>query len=300
MGLTSASECPIFQELLPYMVADSNEEHLLLDDEVVQRYWQELPEAWARKNDKIGMSRWFGFVKAMRSLLPIWHKRLVVVYIMCLNEGLLLDGLPSTLDARISSGAPGSSADEPKARTTHQPEELQALRRATKNTLELQALVMGDPQTHRAVKTILVALGPMNENHSKQNKQCRSEAETAQWLASESAGGAFQVLAQLAGTLCSAGALAEVGLCLDGGLKGVAAGIVLDQDHPALVEENTHAETLGKLVLNMIAREFRSAMWHLHAFPGRFFALLGSPEQQHEVLEEMKAYKSLWDEKTSK
>jgi hypothetical protein len=50
MGLSSASECPIFQELLPYMVADSNEEHLLLDDEVVQRYWQELPEAWARTN----------------------------------------------------------------------------------------------------------------------------------------------------------------------------------------------------------------------------------------------------------
>ena len=102
LSISNPSSCPVFAELAPRILADLGEGGFITE-EALQRAWQSLSEAWQHKAPKVGLRVWFHFVRAMRVYLKIWHARLVVVWFMCLTQGMLKRG-PSDLRLTLAGG----------------------------------------------------------------------------------------------------------------------------------------------------------------------------------------------------
>jgi hypothetical protein len=104
LSVSDSSTCPVFTELAPRILADMGEDGFVSADSV-QRAWESLPEAWRHKAPKVGLRVWFHFVRAMSVYLKIWHARLVVVWFMCLTQGMLKRGPTELKVALVAESA---------------------------------------------------------------------------------------------------------------------------------------------------------------------------------------------------
>jgi hypothetical protein len=102
LSISDPNFCPVFAELGPRILADMGEGGFVAE-EALQRAWASLSDAWQHKAPKVGLRVWFHFVRAMRVFLKIWHSRLLVVWFMCLTQGMLKRG-PSDLRLALAAG----------------------------------------------------------------------------------------------------------------------------------------------------------------------------------------------------
>ena len=178
-------------------------------------------------------------------------------------------------------------------RVQAQPAQLRALRRVTQNTLDLQALVLIDIAACNLVRVIVIVFRPYMEHHSQENNMCRSHQETRQWLCSQVDGGAFSPLQDTVMILQDRGALKSCGLSLTRLLPGVGKG-VLDEKHPAMLEQDVLANSIGKLVMSLLKYASVTAVQYMETYPTRC-ALLDEPEKAPPILANMARCKDLHD-----
>ena len=75
LDLVSPQTCPIYASLRTKILRDRG----MLDEagrlEVDEEVWGSLREAFKRKTQRIGLSRWFGFISSLKEFLPNWNIR---------------------------------------------------------------------------------------------------------------------------------------------------------------------------------------------------------------------------------
>lgn len=140
---------------------------------IVNQVWDTLADAWQKKCDRVGLSRWFAFAKGIRQFMPLWHKRAVGTTYLVLNEGMFKGKSPAELVKLKISAAPVPGEDIASERTGAGPT-LKMLRAATQNTLHLVATVLMDEHMYHIGRLLSCVLQPVQEAHSKQRASCRS------------------------------------------------------------------------------------------------------------------------------
>lgn len=270
MSLTSPHECPLFCALRGRIVQDrglqGSEGEAGFDDAL----FSSLSEAWHRKTEKVGLCRWFHWREAVQSLMPDWTVRYLGDVYQCLTTGLEVKDLP-TLSSRVKLSGHSDAQDVASGPTGAEHADLAALRRASRNTLQLRCAVFGDSGLQGMCRLLVAALAPFHRAHGQQNLKCRSRSEVLDWYWSQSSGGAFTPIADAAEMMRSADFLAECSLDLTSQQTNQLAGA--EAQHPLVCYFSDLASLAGRLVLKLAWRHLNSAIWFLWSFPGSFAAL---------------------------
>jgi hypothetical protein len=116
-----------------------------MDTDVSSSLLKEIRDCWlfARKGDRIGLSRWFGFIHASKPFDEVMHIKLLATTYLCLQLGLLTREAFASL-TRMEMDAV-KDEDQVRVPMAQGNEELGKLRKACANTLELIAAVLSDP-----------------------------------------------------------------------------------------------------------------------------------------------------------
>jgi hypothetical protein len=181
---------------------------------------------------------------------------------------------------------------EEKERTSRLPADLQQLRLATQNTLELVAFFLLDVTVHDTCRAMVQVMSPYMASHSAESKKCRSTAETAEWLAHEAGGGCFDPLQQAVEQISQLSFLQSCGLAVRGYLPGANLKLV-GADHPAVIEQDRLASIVGRLTMNIARRGLNTALFYSRCYPQACFAAL-VPEQAAAVMEDMRCYNDMF------
>lgn len=136
--------------------------------------WRSLPEAFSRKTDKVGVSRWFATHKGLKSFLPLWHRRALVTVYQVVQSGVDRGRAPAELLRYVARAAAGADEDVTKERTGQPAADAQKLRQQTRNTLELVGTVLLDDELLATARIMVMCLDPIQKFHSLQRVQCRS------------------------------------------------------------------------------------------------------------------------------
>lgn len=175
-------------------------------------------------------------------------------------------------------------------RTAAAPDSLKALRRVTKNTLELQAMALNDMTLYRVNQIIVGVLEPYMQSHSEQCKTCRSPAETRKWVVHEFGEGWLDLTHNMVGRLQDEDALSGMGFDLsvlvDGGKP--------TPGHPAIVAQDELANSMASLSVNLLREMVISGFSNSHLYPRGFFALLDD-DLAPGVMREMASYHELFE-----
>ena len=137
------------------------------------KVWNALPDAWQRKTERVGLSRWFAFAKGIAAFIPIWHKRALGTLYQVLCEGMFKGQSPANLVKLRLTSAPGSAEDVSGERTGVTAS-VQQLRAATRNTQELVVTVLMDEHLCKVARMLALLLKPVQMAHSMQRSRCRS------------------------------------------------------------------------------------------------------------------------------
>eukprot|EP00971_Amphidinium_carterae_P352420 6492586-Amphidinium_carterae.1 len=175
----SDSSDPLFQMLVQHMrndmVSFGGRDEMELSDEYI---WGSLREALQRKNDKVGMTRWFGYFESMQSFMAIRSRRLYVVLYIAMTMGMFTNTKLSEL-AKFHHAPPCAPGEDiPKSTTGQDRQEVQKLRASCKNTLAFSAHVLSNHSIWRVNAVLLAIVAPVKEHHRHQNKVNRSSAES--------------------------------------------------------------------------------------------------------------------------
>ena len=288
MNLTSPAECPLFQLLLPKILADTGKDDDFFVEDIEERTFASLGGAFAHKLPKVAVSRWFGIHDTLAALMPIWHSRLLVLMFLAVSEGWVdshAAGMQQTT-AKLR-GAPAGGSDLPKTETSKETEDLKRLRSACRNTLHFTATLLSDGEHRQVLKGILVISGPLRSWHGSQNQVNRSVAEVCTWYKQQACGAVFAPLAQIAGLLLSPATWEEVGLWVSGPQNAS------DLDDPFVLAQNDIASKVCEYAVNLLSRRAREALWHCRGYPGSFAALLDA-ERGPKVMDRMRRVRETW------
>ena len=159
------------------------------------KVWNALPDAWQRKTDRVGLSRWFAFAKGIAAFITIWHRRALGTLYQVLWEGMFKGQSPANL-AKLRLTAAPTRAEDVVGERTGVTASVQQLRAATRNTQELVVTVLMDEHLRKVARMLALLLKPVQEAHSMQLKRCRSCGENQLYRRARGCGvesGAFRV-----------------------------------------------------------------------------------------------------------
>lgn len=188
----------MFMNLYPRILSDTGEEDRVCEPGLDEKVFRGLPDVFRTMQQRIGMSRWFGFLDSAKAFLKVWHARLLVQLYLCLQLGIPLPSGSVDALAKAPSAA-GSSGDLPKEPTSKQSEEVRKLRAACKNAMQhLSTVVLADDHMLFVSKLVCFLAEPVRSWHSEQSRGLRSCDECAGWYCSQALGEWFNSVAAIA------------------------------------------------------------------------------------------------------
>ena len=277
-------EDPLFGQLLPRMAGDLGETSELADPAYARQTFQSLPEVFNKKWEKVGNSRWFGSIKALQDcLLPDWHRRLCIYLILCVSEGLFIQGSQTkVLEARLQHSKPDE--DMPKVPVSEEAEQVRRIRNSCRNTLQLVATLLSDREIHRLAMVIALIAGPTKLSHGITNTEMRSSSECFAWFSKLAAGANMCTMNTIVAILHDSSALECAGI---GDMESLDPSS-LDPRHPVLVADSKPDKSAAAFALALIGRRIKSSAWHERGYPGKFPLLAEEGPDACAVLQEMK------------
>ena len=136
-----------------------------------------LESSWSRKPEKVGSTRWFHYIRAVREFDRHWTIRCLGDLYQCITSGLVTKSAPLTgVKTNIASSSSSSDPAGSKESTGKEESCLKALRRAWKNTMELRIAVFSDESLQDINRIIAACTSPFEKSHGKQVKACRSRS----------------------------------------------------------------------------------------------------------------------------
>ena len=102
--------CSVFYSMLPKIAGDQLEPPDSHDAQWIEDTFRNLPAVWTQKESKVPGSRWFAFFDRAEQFIPKWHSKLVVIYFVLLQLGLLGSSTYASLLNRGLAPAEGAPA----------------------------------------------------------------------------------------------------------------------------------------------------------------------------------------------
>ena len=281
--------CPIFQGLCDRIALEQNLLHLRGSGEYEPRVLDALFAAFERKNSRVAMSRWFGYIDSMGSFCKNWSSRLAIYLYICAQLGLCKQGA-SLEKIRAKLVQRTEEEDLGKATTAEDRESVRVARNMCKNTVEFAATLMWEQETWQVQKGLVEICMHLRMYHSEQNKLNRSAKESLEFFRDSAVGGCIKPIRQtFLGSVQHCGFWSMLGLSTAGcSLAGI------DKEHPLVVSEDEVASRLCTLALNLAKHRLRHAGWHTAGVG--FPAGLVHEVEGDNVLDKMQAHKIVWDE----
>lgn len=189
LGSLTPEQDDLFQLVLPGMLADADEQHMIAEPGIQELMRERLKEGmcWHRKFDHVSTNRFFGALRRFRlDEDKLWHSRLYGLMACCLEVGLLSkSSVTATLrDARFAPPAEAGSRSTSKAW-----DEARVVKAAAQNTLHMTLLVYGNVENQWRQRIIGFAAAPVEDWHSAQNKLLRDAGSNEAWLYEQFASG---------------------------------------------------------------------------------------------------------------
>ena len=294
--LASARD-PIFVWLLPRILSDRGQLHRLCENNIAQEVWDSLPEAWCwhKRGDKVGMSRFFGFVKCSFPYQRIFHTKLLGMIYLGIQEGwltkaALMKAKKIHLKTKTSSsGCKKTSMKESNA-------EVSKLFKGC-NGLQVVTMAKLDPDTYFIQDMVLISVAPLMNWHSTQNKVLRSCSGASEWLIEQTSGEFLKPLCQIFANLWDESCLRDTGFIVNehSDMVPFSGSQPVDCNHPFMVEQDARAGTMMVFHLNLIGSRIRRFFWALRGWPTQS-CLMGhsNAEKRKETIERLKADYNNW------
>ena len=84
--------CPIFAGLIDRMTHEQGLSHMKGAAHFHELLFESLSSAFKHKNERVAMSRWFGYIDSMSTFARQWSSRLCIYLYLCAQLGLLRQG----------------------------------------------------------------------------------------------------------------------------------------------------------------------------------------------------------------
>ncbi len=138
-GVASEPHDPLLSHFFPHIAEEQDLD--ALDMEAEEEIRLKIGLCTQKKNQKVGLTRWFHYITAVHHFTRIWSQRLVVCMYVALSLGLFLDG-----QAALQLKLPVRSADEDveKSTTAEDKEAVRKARASAKNTFEFVCVMLHD------------------------------------------------------------------------------------------------------------------------------------------------------------
>ena len=293
------TRCPIFTALLEPILRDQGEEHRKGEEGIARIVWDGLEAAWAKKAPKVAPSRWFGLIKSLHDFLPLWHRRLLTNLYLCYTTGLKVHADKNSIIKEMGREVVPETVepeDSEKQSTGREHPLLRRLRKASKNTLQLQTTILADEGMRCLSKVVTEVFSPLELGHGVQVRDCKSVGASAEWYQKQATGDCLATLSETLQRLSNPKVLSDIGFSLSTDIPGTGGGPIVDPLHPALAQENKLATLMGELTRNLAANMLHKLLWHAAGFPGCLVALL-SAKHGPPLLERMRMVYKVWHEK---
>ena len=289
-GVGSASD-PLFQELYPKILMDMGMMDSLGVEDMDQYIFDTIPDAVAIKNQRVALSRWFGWVDSAKKMIPLWHRRLLIYLYISISQGWVSPGSAAEFINHAVKAQTSNDTGVNETRTARDLPEFQHMRSKCKNGLHLATSIMVDPDVYYMVKSILELLQPCWAEHGSTSSTLHDVDSSADWYCKQATGEAFTPIRQVAELLNSPSFCEGAGLWVQGcPLTADVASI----DGHAVDFGNAMASQLGKLALSLMLQRWRSCVMYTQGLPLRLAALL-SPSGAGDVLDFMQRLDTAWN-----
>ena len=220
------SSCPILRgsstdilEDLALDVGDDMEVEIdCMADGVERELHRSLHFAVMRKFPKVGMCRWFQFVKHVRELLRLWTMRWVIItyYLITLGQRTLQHaGLLAGAAAHLKERDEEDDI-EAGVSTKMDREEVQKIRTAAKNNLGFCHTMLSFRKLWRALLAVCTVCGHAERFERQHTAANRSASESATWWSERAGDKGFEHIGEIFGELSDPNLLMQMGCHFEG------------------------------------------------------------------------------------
>ena len=217
----------LYQFFYPLIVADVHPTSLPADYGMISHVkatWQAFPlmGIFVRKPGRIKMARWFQWFDIVSPFLDAWHALLMVLAWKLMQDGTIskledLQRNQAAIDANIAEAKAEEAARkaaglQKKATVRHSNSEVDALRKVTKNTPHLSAMLLYNRRLYIIILIIKAVLQPIRDRHAEEVVMLRTAKGTLHFYTSMHGGVYDQVLASVVNTMQDADFVVSLGL----------------------------------------------------------------------------------------
>ena len=247
-----------------------------------EELWDTVPLAAERKSDRIGLSRWFGWVVGVRHFMRMRVRRLLLSIYVAVNLDYFKGGRFSTISASLLSDKSSTTVD--KESTAVESDEVRSLRQKSGNTFAFCATLLADRWLWVQIAGISELLLCVQKFHSHQNKLNRSASESLDFWVQAVATGGLEELNAIITKLHSKEFARGLGLKV-WDLEG--KGTRVAREDPEAQQGNDIAAVCGRLAVSLLLRRSRS-LAELTLYPISFLKLLSPGVDAPAFMDELK------------
>eukprot|EP00971_Amphidinium_carterae_P347707 6489836-Amphidinium_carterae.1 len=272
-------DCVVWQGHLPQVLAEMGEEPMIEGaEERNAALFYSLSDCVERKVERVGMSRWFQYVSAVRAFLRMWSRRCVVLIYICLMLGTFRQcHYLQELQLPVTGKVDGE--DVAKSSTKDDQEHIRKLRAKCSNSLEFAAIMLSDRRLYK-INVIISTIGQsIQEWHSNQNVQNRSSKASCQWWSDMAVERGRTHLDKMMACLRDRDFMIALELHIT---TAPAELLSIDYQDPLVDKEDEIAQKVGSLVIAVLSRRIRTLSWH-EGLPGIWPALLVESEREQAI-----------------
>ena len=251
--------------------------------------WSSMPLAVTKKTCKVATTRWFQYVVSVAVFMRTRVRRLLLSLFVSLQLGMFRHGRAADM-VKVQVAATKDGEDIPKASTSVDQPEVQAMRRACANTFCFTTSMLADGHIWRLNRIITELLQPLQQWHSEQNRTNRSPAESLKWWSDMSTAQGLRHINATIAKMRERDFLRSLRLEL--GPNSLDRDVDT-MDEVAMDAQNELCEVIGKLSTEIICRRLRTISEYMSP-PFNFPGLLGpNPDK---ILDNIKVSWQLWEE----
>ena len=264
------STCPLFQQMLPFMLQDRGWSHRMGEDRIAETMWKPMRDEspFRIKGTSVNPSRFLGPLRQARheDEAADWHfKRFGYTY-TCLEMDFLRGKELKKLV--LKTGPPAG------ARMRQPAIEEKAIRAAMCNAMVLCTLFLSDLDHQVYSRIIIVGCQFWDAWHSEQNSFLRSAQGSEIWMGEQIKGKYMDTINSTLALLGDAAALKRIGFRTKFSDHEAAE---LVEGHPAVVRDDEFADHFGMLILELTSLRLQWACMMLRGWPSRSVAMVPGP-----------------------
>lgn len=284
LGTLDMTEDKLFMNLLPAFLRDRKDECGASVDGVESALWVDLKESDVFRNlgRRVSMMRFMDFPMRCAEMDPEWHFRLYGMLTTLLLSGDMDSVSAAQFSLKMQSAMRTHTEDGERKTIKQGDREMQVAKDFTTNQLHLACLMFADSTNQRLCRAVIAATTPALDWWSEASRKCRSTEESLQWLLNQAGGAFWTMLTRIVEALEDEDNLEYIGFSRTLEKDPGAAAVQVDI-------EDGMAQRFADLCLKWVGCRMKRMMHLTRGYPTRFVLLLGSEQQQQDIVAEFRS-----------